>query len=448
MLTFLGLIAPIFFIVVGIEYLIGKASGKEYYRYADAIANMNAGIAERLFDFFYAILMLFIFKWVYDNFAIFDIPQTPAMWLLCLIIYDFMYYWYHRTGHEANFLWAVHIVHHQSEEYNFTVGSRQSGLQAIARTFFLSVLPLLGFVPEFAWTVFILGGSYQFFLHTKIIPKLGFLEYIFVTPSLHRVHHGRNEIYLDKNYGGIFIWWDMLFGTYQTEQEDIKYGITTGLPSKNVYWAIVHYWVDLFKQAGRIRKWTDKIKLFFMKPGWVPDYVEKKPLDFKKILERPKYDPQVPFQLGVYIFIQLFLSTLLLSGMLIQKGDVKNGYESLQAFYTEFMTPTELVVFTVLLTMSTLTVPVLFEKKNWAYYTEQVRLLLMAIGVPVLIYPALFDLSTFTLDLSVWNPFISLIIGTCAAMSFWLYRMRPYFGVESDEVEKNKQVEVQPIMTK
>lgn len=420
MLNFLGLLAPIFFVVVLLEWGLAKRKGKEVYQFSDAIANMCAGMAERMFDFFWAIIMLFAFKWIYDNYALTHFPLTVWSWVLCLLAYDFLYYWYHRLGHEANFLWAVHIVHHQSEEYNFTVASRQSGFQAIAKTFFIAPLPLLGFAPEFAFTVFIAAGVHQFFLHTKLVGKLGWLEYIFVTPSLHRVHHGRNEAYLDKNYGGVFIFWDMLFGTYEREEEEVRFGITSGFASRNVYWSYFHYWVDLFKQAREIPRWKDKIRLFLKPPGWLPEEAKPKEAPKPKPLDRPKYAPKAPMQLAVYILFQVFICLVLLAGMMIQKGDVKNGYPSLEAFYTEYMTVLEVAAYAVLITMATLTIPVLIEKRKWVYYAEQFRLVLMAIGVPFIL-----------LNIEVGNPWGSLIAGLFFACSAWLYRMRHLFGSQA-----------------
>lgn len=425
MLNFLGLLAPIFFVVVLLEWYLGRRKGKEVFQFSDAIANMCAGMAERMFDFFWAIIMLFAFKWIYDNFAVFEIPRTVWTWILCLLAYDFLYYWYHRLGHESNFLWAIHIVHHQSEEYNYTVASRQSGFQAIAKTFFIAPLPLIGFAPEFAWTVFIAAGVHQFFLHTRLIGRLGFLEYIFVTPSLHRVHHGRNEEYLDKNYGGVFIFWDMLYGTYEKEEAEVRFGITSGFNSRNVYWSYFHYWVDLFKQAREIPKWKDKIALFLQRPGWLPEEVKPKEAPKPKPLDRPKYAPKAPTQLTIYILLQVFICLVLLAGMMIQKGDVKNGYASLEAFYTEYMTPWEVAAYAALITMATLTIPVLVEKRKWVYYAEQLRLVMMAIGVPFIL-----------LEISVGNPWGSLIAGSFFACSAWLFRMRRFFSNDLSELNK------------
>lgn len=421
MLNFLGLLAPLFFLVVIIEWWAGKIQGKDTYQFSDAIANMSAGIAERMFDFFWAIIMLFAFKWVYDHYAIFDIPRTWWAWVLCLFAYDYLYYWYHRLGHEANILWALHIVHHQSEEYNFTVASRQSGLQAIAKTFFIAPLPLLGFAPEFAWTVFITAGVHQFFLHTRTVGKLGFLEQVFLTPSLHRVHHGRNEEYLDKNYGGIFILWDKLHGTYEKEVAEVRYGITSGFASRNVYWSYFHYWVDLFRQARELPGWKNKIKLFFMKPGWLPENVQPKEMPEPKPLDRPKYDPKGPAQLNIYVLAQAFITLVLLSAMMIQKGEVTSGYASLKAFYNEYLSTTEIIAYSLLITMSTLTVPVLLEKKKWAYYAEQVRLLLMAIGVPFVL-----------LEMDPGNPWASLTAGAFLACSAWMYKMKHHFFAQEN----------------
>lgn len=435
MLTFLGLVTPLAFVLVGVEWFVTKMKKKDYYQFADTVANLSLGMSERLFDFFYAIILLFFFQWVHTNFAIFEVPENVLTWILCLLIYDFVHYWYHRFGHESNILWAIHIIHHQSEEYNYSVSARVSGVQVIPRTIFMSILPLIGFAPEFSWSVFIVTSSYQYFLHTRLIGKLGILEYIFVTPSLHRVHHGRNEKYLDKNYGGIFIWWDMLFGTYQKEEEEVKYGITKELKSKNVYWAMTHQWVAMFKQTKNIPNWWDKIKYIIVKgPAW-KNHKEKYGEMDDEVLNRPKYNPTAPLRLSIYVFLQLVICMLIVTSFLMYKGSVTGGdYGSIEAFYTEVLTPLELFIFSLLTILGTLTVPVLLEKKVWVYYVEHIRLALTMIGTLILIYPALFNSVSLSFDFSALPPSSSWIIALYVLMVFWLYQVR--YSIKYGEVVK------------
>ncbi len=436
MVTFLSLLAPIYFIVLGIEWSVGKLRNENYFRFSDAIGNMGCALSERLFDFFYAIIMLYIFTWVHNSFALFELPANPLMWLMCLIIYDFMYYWYHRTGHELNFLWAVHVSHHQSEEYNYTVAGRQSGFQAIARTFFLSVLPFIGFDPLFAWTVFIFGGTYQFFLHTKMIRNLGFLEHILVTPSLHRVHHGRNEQYLDKNYGGIFIFWDMLFGTYEREEDEVVYGITTGFESFNPYWAYFHYWVDLKRQADRIPSIKNKVRLLFEHPGWMPDGIELPKTGKKNDLNRPKYDPKIPLELGIYIFIQVVICFMLLSFMLLSKGALEPIYNSLDEYYLSYLSAEQVIVYSILVTFGSINAGVLIEKKKWVYYAEYIRLAMTGIAVPYIL-----------MDLPLLHPYATLMVGVTLAFGIWFYRMRDNY-LDPAKARADMYARVQPVLNK
>ena len=209
----------------------------------------------------------------------------------------------------------------------------------------------------------------------------------------------------------------MIFGTYQREEDEVKYGITTGLPSNNVYWAYFHYWVDLFKQAKKIEGFGNKVKLFVKRPGWTPQGMMPPSQDKNNGLDRALYDPKAPLDLSIYVFVQVALGMGLLSAMLIKKGKVTDGYDSLMSFYTEFMPLPEVLMYTVLITMATLTVPVLLEKKKWAYQVEHVRLAFMALGVPFVL-----------MGIEVGDPIGSLVAGVFLAFSVWLYRMRHNFN--------------------
>ena len=201
--NYLALAVPFFLFLIGLEFWVSKKKGKHFYNFNDTVSNLSVGIAERLLDGLTLGLFYFVYDYLYKHFAIFHIQPSVLSWIGLLLITDFLWYWYHRLGHEVNLLWSVHVVHHQSEEFNFTVSARITLFQAVARTFFWSLLPIVGFSAEMITTILLIHGLYPFFIHTRTVGKLGILEYILVTPSHHRVHHANNEQYLDKNYSDV-----------------------------------------------------------------------------------------------------------------------------------------------------------------------------------------------------------------------------------------------------
>lgn len=213
-------------VVLVLEFYYQRRYRVKLYNLADTIVNAACGISERTFSIFLDSVLFVLFSYISSKLALWQIPVTPWSWLLLLAVTDFIWYWYHRWGHVTRFLWAIHSLHHQSEEYNISVGFRISIFQTVFRSMFWLLLPFLGFAPEAIFSVLVFHGVYQLPLHTRAIPRLGILEYILVTPSSHRVHHGVNEEYLDKNYGGVFIIWDILFGTYAAERAPVVFGIT------------------------------------------------------------------------------------------------------------------------------------------------------------------------------------------------------------------------------
>lgn len=206
---------------------------------------------------------LFIYSTAW-SFALFEIPVNPLSWLACLLGYDFLFYWFHRFGHEVNFLWAAHNTHHSSTEFNFSIGARNNILHVFYRFLFWTPLCLVGFHPVVVMTIDSLCTVYQFFLHTKIVRKLKFLDQIICTPSNHRVHHGCNDQYIDKNYGGYSMIWDHIFGTYEVEVEPVKFGLTTGEVSYSFLNLIFGYWVLMLQ---RLSRGGDFIRIFFGRPS-------------------------------------------------------------------------------------------------------------------------------------------------------------------------------------
>jgi len=282
------------------------------YTISDSVVNLSCGMLERLFDFFYAALFLQISTYLYNNVAPIQIPRNLYTISIALVLFDFTAYWFHRLSHKINFLWASHIVHHQSEELNLTTVFRVSFIAVIYRSLFFIWIPLVGFD---AFTLLICGlslGLFQLFTHSRIIGKLGFLEIFMTTPSHHRVHHGINKKYIDHNYSHIFIFWDKLFGTFTPETEEPNYGITSGFESTNPYTAQFSYWRNLFIRSKRTSHFSDKIKIFFKSPNWTPKDVAHLPIEYKtnKQGKRIHYKVTIAKETGLYILTTTFFTFL------------------------------------------------------------------------------------------------------------------------------------------
>lgn len=191
-------------------------------------------------------------------------------WLLVLVLADFCQYWLHRLSHEVNILWAGHIVHHSNEEYNYGVAIRQSFIEGFYTWIFYLPLALAGIPWELFISAYSLSLLWQFFVHTQFVQKMGILEKFMATPSHHRAHHGKNDIYLDKNYGALFIIWDKLFGTFQEESEKVQFGITVPFKSVNLLKINIHHHLYIFNLMKKAKTFKEKIKIFFGLPSYLP----------------------------------------------------------------------------------------------------------------------------------------------------------------------------------
>ncbi len=233
------------------------------------------------------------------------------VWVLCFIGVDFFYYWFHRASHRVAAIWATHVVHHQSEDYNLAVALRQSALQPAFSWAFYLPLAFIGFPPPMFALLLSINVLYQFWIHTKLIGKLGPLEWILNTPSHHRVHHGSDPKYLDKNHAGTLIIWDRMFGTFQEEEEPPTYGITKPLRSWNPIWANVHFWVDLYKLAQETPSFKDRLLIWVRPPGWRPSSLAAAP---EHRVERAEiYDPPLSKARRTYAalyFSAIFVATI------------------------------------------------------------------------------------------------------------------------------------------
>ena len=228
------LATPVFLLLIAAELAWGLARGTNVYRLNDAISSISLGVLSQLVGLFTKLLAIGIYTAVYHSVALFPEHALWSTWygiLLALVFYDFCYYWLHRTGHEVALFWAAHVVHHQSEAYNLSTALRQTSSGNLLGWIFYLPMAIAGVPPLLFAIVALVDLLYQFWVHTELVGKLGWFDRVFCSPSNHRVHHAINDAYLDKNYGGILIVWDRMFGSFREEREKCIYGTRSALGS-------------------------------------------------------------------------------------------------------------------------------------------------------------------------------------------------------------------------
>lgn len=289
------LATPVFLALIALEFVVGRRRGRDTYRLNDALNSIGLGIMSQITGLFVTLLTLGIYTAVYRHLAIWSLPtDSIAVWLGALIAYDFCYYWHHRAGHRVALFWASHAVHHQSEDYNLSTALRQTSGGWVAGWIFYLPMALAGVPPLVFAVVALIDLLYQYWVHTQQIGKLGWFDRWFCAPSNHRVHHAVNDRYLDRNYGGILIVWDRLFGSYESEdeREPCVYGTRTPLHSWNPVWANLQVYWDLAKDSWRTASWADKLRVWFKPPGWRPaDVAARWPKPAFDIRTVSRYDP-------------------------------------------------------------------------------------------------------------------------------------------------------------
>lgn len=268
----MALLIPVFLSLSLVEWLLTRNRKTGIFARENTAMNICIGAIDQILSLSNFFLFLLFLSFVYDNFRLFTPEKTWYHWVLAYIAVDFVSYWYHRFSHRINILWCGHVTHHSSSYFNLSNGFRTSPFQGLNRILFWGVLPIFGFSPEVLFITFIISGLYDFFLHTQNFPKVRWLEKVLITPSLHAVHHGKNDIYIDKNYGSTFVFWDKWFGTFQDETEKIEYGILSKEYKDNdPVNAIFYHYVYLVKMMVRTGSWKNRLKLMVMPPDWVPD---------------------------------------------------------------------------------------------------------------------------------------------------------------------------------
>ncbi|MBG9376945.1 sterol desaturase family protein [Panacibacter sp. DH6] len=267
---------PLYLFIIGLEILLTHLQHKKAYTIRDTFTNIYLMLLNGGIDLLFRVVTMAVWVWFY-HYSNVAWHAPVAYWVWLVIAEDFIYYWLHRFDHEVRFFWATHVTHHSSQKINFTVGFRSSVFQPLYRFIYFIPLALCGFKPLDIAFVYSATQIWGIFVHTELIKKMGWLEYIFVTPSHHRVHHASNPKYLDKNMGMFLIIWDKMFGTFQAELPDneyqpIKYGLTKNLENPNAVTIVFHEWQQLWKDIRRKDiSFRDKWNYVFGPPGWSHD---------------------------------------------------------------------------------------------------------------------------------------------------------------------------------
>jgi sterol desaturase/sphingolipid hydroxylase (fatty acid hydroxylase superfamily) len=342
---------PVFFVAIGVEAYLGYRRRLGIYRLETAITDLDVGIASQVVDAFLKLIGFAAYTAVYAHRWVTFPEGSPWPWIIGLVGIDFLYYWWHRASHVVNLLWAVHAVHHQSEDLNLAVALRQPAFEALTIIPFHIPLALVGVNPVVYASCYAIDLIYQFWIHTELTKKLGWIENVLNTPSCHRVHHGINPKYLDKNYGGILIVWDRLFGTYQPEEERPVYGVTHPLASYNPIWANLAAFGDIATLSILATRPADKLRAWIAHPAWRPAGATMTPVPLPTRDTFHKYDPRASKNVAGYVFVHFLLLSAAGGAFMT---------------FSEHATVSELVPPGLIVLASTLALGAWMERRRWA----------------------------------------------------------------------------------
>ena len=321
---------PAFFLLIIVEYFYGKYVGKNTYRLNDTITSITIGMISRFPTMLNLGVQSVIFVYISTNLNLELLSvKNPFTWIIAFLLYDLSYYWMHRMHHEIKILWATHSVHHHGEDFNLATALRQTSTGWLWKWIFYMPMILLGVPVEVFIAVAGVNLVYQFWVHTEHIGHLGWMEKVFITPMNHGIHHAKNKEYIDANYGGVFIIWDRMFGTYTAQRPDLKpiYGTATPLNSWNPLWANFQVFSIMIKDTIKTKSWRDKVKVWFSQTYWRPEdcIEEKNPDDFYK-----KFNPEVTSDIKIFGFFQM-LFTIAVSGSVLTFVS-SHAYHEIAAF--------------------------------------------------------------------------------------------------------------------
>ena len=308
------LATPVFLLLIALELAWGWKKKRNTYRLNDAVNSISLGMLSESTKVFTRLLRIGIYGAVYTTVSLVSIDAAREFWmswygwLLALVFYDFCYYWLHRAGHECALFWAAHVVHHQSQDYNLSTALRQTSSGALVGWVFYLPMALAGVPPIVFGTVALIDLLYQFWVHTEHVGKLGWFDRWFCSPSNHRVHHAVNDGYVDRNYGGVLVVWDRMFGSFKEEDEQCVYGTRSPLNSWDPMWSNAEVYWSLAKDSWCARSWPDKLRVWFKPPGWRPaDVAQRFPKPGFDMATLQRYHPPVSKRVAWFGAIQFVL---------------------------------------------------------------------------------------------------------------------------------------------
>ena len=391
---------PFFMLLVGIEFVYGLIKKENNYRINDALASMSLGLISRFVPLLGLGFQYVVYTYVAEEFNLSLLNSTETwVWVTAFFMYDLCYYWMHRLHHEIKVFWATHVVHHHGEEFNLSTAMRQTSTGFLWKWIFFLPMFLVGIPPNVFVTVAGINLIYQFWVHTEHIGKLGVLEYIFITPSNHRIHHAQNDDYLDANYGGVFIIWDRIFGTYIDERDDLKpvYGTVKPLKTFNPLWANIEVFYQMILDSYHTKKWKDKIRVWFSPPAWRPDDIKDRyPVDKNDLNNFEKYDPEITKTEKIFAFFQFTMI---------------NGLTILMLFNVDKFSYQEMAGGAILVSTVAISNALLLDGKRYANNIEVVR----ACAVLVFVYLGFF---TNFVYLILGHTIIALIVASIFSLRF------------------------------
>ncbi|HQY77837.1 MAG TPA: lysoplasmalogenase family protein [Rhodoferax sp.] len=334
------LATPVFLLLIALEFAwsrtrASRTAGQQPYRLNDAINSISLGIISQLFGVLSKVLSIGIYTLVFGAVAIYPDLAFWTTWygiILALIFYDFCYYWVHRAGHVIALFWAAHVVHHQSQHYNLSTALRQTSSGALFGWIFYIPMAIAGVPPLVFGIVALIDLLYQFWVHTEQVGKLGWFDRVFCSPSNHRVHHAVNDPYIDKNYGGLLVIWDRMFGSFQEEMdhEPCVYGTRGALNSWDPMWANLEVYWALAKDSWATRNWGDKVRIWFKPPGWQPeDLKQAHPKPAFKLENVTTYNPPLTAGQQWFAALQFILALAAVSVFLWNADTMSLGTAAL-----------------------------------------------------------------------------------------------------------------------
>jgi sterol desaturase/sphingolipid hydroxylase (fatty acid hydroxylase superfamily) len=260
---------PFFIIFMLIEIWVDVKEKSDFYHSKEATVSIGMGLVSVGINIFTKAFYFVAFGYIYQNYRLFDLSWAGNwLWIFVFFGDDFSFYWHHRLSHQVRILWAAHSNHHSSQDYNLAVALRQSWTEGSYKYLFYIWMPFLGVPPTMVFVMAAISLVYQFFLHTQVVRKTGFLEYVFNTPSHHRVHHGTNLQYLDKNYAGILIIWDRFFGSFEPENETVVYGLTKNINTQNILKIASAEFKNIAQDLKKAHNTKEKFHYLFNSPNW------------------------------------------------------------------------------------------------------------------------------------------------------------------------------------